>query len=488
MNSIQRYGLLAGGFLVGAVLSGYVVKRHYCVDGVPEQVQWSRVVHVQNALDKPNIVDVAVIGSGPAGLSAALYASRFARKTVVIEGKNRGGQLMETSYVENWPGFEKILGPEVMEKLHEQAARFHPLFLADTVESVDFGSWPLVIKTNDGLTIHALSVIIATGSSPKKLGAPGEQEYWGRGVTTCAICDAPFYKDEEVVVVGGGDSAVEEAIQLAPYAKKITLLVRGTTMRASQVMQSRLAGYPNIVVRYNTSIKQILGDGVHVTGVDIVDTKTQETSHMRVSGVFLAIGHTPNSALFARDLQVDDVGYIKNVGRSQATSVPGVFAAGDVEDNVYRQAGVAAGNGIKAGIDADRFLTALGIDTRMEETLSKNYLTIAQKTGKELPKLETLAAYEAALGDGSVPVILDFYTDTCPSCLQMLPILGVVAQEYDGKAKIFKVDAEVADELVKKFLVYRVPCIIVIKNKELAARYNEALGKKELVDLIEQVL
>lgn len=486
MKQMQRYLLLASGFLVGAVLSGYVVKRHYCVDGKSMITLVSHPMRVQDALNKPNLVDVAIIGSGPAGLSAALYAARFARKTVVIEGKNRGGQLMETSYVENWPGFEKILGPEVMEKLHVQAARFNPVFLADVVESVDFSSWPLVIRTENGFTIHALSVIIATGSSPKKLGAPGEQEYWGRGVTTCAICDAPFYKDEEVVVVGGGDSAVEEAIQLVPYAKKITLLVRGAVMRASSVMQSRLAGYPNIVVRYNAAIKKILGDGIHVTGIDIVDTRINETSHMRVSGVFLAIGHTPNSALFAQNLQVDAAGYIKVFGRSQATSVPGVFAAGDIEDSVYRQAGVASGDGIKAGIDADRFLASLGIDTAMEEALAAQYLTLKKESTKELPKLETRAAYEAALGDGSVPVILDFYTDTCPSCLQMLPILGVVAQEYEGRAKFFKVDAEVADELVKKFLVYRVPCIIVVKNKELAARYNEALGKKELVELVEQ--
>jgi thioredoxin reductase (NADPH) len=491
MNYVKSFFILGIGFLAGVILPGYV-RQPICKDTTTHDKAFAEKkvpsMKIDQAFGKNNIVDVAIIGSGPAGLSSALYASRFARKTVVIAGNNQGGQLMGTSYVENWPGIEKILGPDLIEKLRAQAASFGPQFLADAVESVDFSMWPFVINTENGLKIHALSVIIATGASPKKLGIPGEQEYWGRGVTTCAICDAPFYKGEEVVVVGGGDSAVEEAIQLAPYVKKVTMLVRSSKMRATPVMQKRVAGYPNIEIRYNTAIEKIVGDDVHVTGIEVIDTATKQKSHMSISGVFLAIGHEPNSKPFSSFIDTDETGYIVIKDRSQQTSVPGIFAAGDVEDDVYRQGGVAAGNGIKAAIDADRFLAALGLDKQVEEKLAPLYFKVQKQEAKELQKIETLQEYEAALGDGKLPVILDFYTDTCPSCLQMLPILASVAQDYAGKAKFYKVNAELAEDLVDKFSVFRVPCLIVIKDGALVARYNEAMGKKELVELVEKII
>lgn len=489
MNYLSGSLILGVGLVVGMILPDYI-RQPFCgrmvISQKGEKKDYS--LDITQAIGKTNIVDVAIIGSGPAGLSSALYTSRFARKTLVIGGNNQGGQLMLTSHVENWPGIEKIMGPDLMGKLRTQAAHFGPLFLADSVERVDFGVWPFVIATENGSVIHALSAIIATGASPKKLGIPGEQDYWGRGVTTCAICDAPFYEEQEVIVVGGGDSAIEEAIQLASYVKKVTILVRSNKMRATPAMQKRIVGYPNIEIRYNTMIEKILGDTIHVTGVDIVDTVTKQKGHMSITGVFLAIGHEPNSKLFSPFIDVDDAGYIELLDRSQQTSLPGIFAAGDVEDHVYRQGGVAAGNGIKAAIDADRFLTAIGLDKQVEEKLASNYFKVEKKELKELPKITSLQEYENIVMDEKLPVILDFYTDTCPSCLQMLPVLASVAKEYEGHARFYKVDAEIAEDLVDKFSVFRVPCLIIIKDGSLVARYNEAMGKKELVELVEKIL
>ncbi len=475
-------------FLLGSLLSGYFVKTIYCREvGGMHEVKIPSHINLEKALEKQNLVDAVIIGSGPAGLSSAIYTSRLARKTLVILGNNQGGQLMGTSYVENWPGISKILGPELMSQLQNQAASFGPSIINDAVERVDLSTWPYVISTENGLQINALTVIVATGSSPRKLGIPGEQEYWGRGVTTCAICDAPFYKGADVVVVGGGDSAVEEAIQIAPYAKSVTILVRSSKMRATPVMQSHLAGYNNIKIQHNVAIQKILGDDVHVTGIELIDTVTQQLRTMPITGVFLAIGHIPNTQLLKDSVDVSDEGYILMHDRSQATSAPGVFAAGDVEDNVYRQAGIAAGSGIKAAIDADRFLTALGLDKAAQEKLRPHYFVAEESKKHEIAEIETLKQYEQVLGDGSIPVVLDFYTPSCPSCLQMLPVLAETAEEFAGKIKAVKVNAENSIELVEKYRVYKVPCLIVIQNRALVARFNEAMSKKELVDLMAQV-
>ncbi len=228
---------------------------------------------------KKNVYPIVIIGSGPAGLSAGLYGARAKKKTLVIEGAKPGGLLTETSYVENWPGFKAILGRELMKELKEQAAHFGASFLEDSVEKVDFSKWPYEIYTEDGKIIYALTVIIATGASPSPLNIPGEKEFWGRGVTTCAICDAPFYANKNVVVIGGGDSAIAEAIQLSAYANKITILVRKDKMRAAATNQELLIGYPKVSIIYNIEPKEILGDAKHVTGIKLYNTKTKETTN-----------------------------------------------------------------------------------------------------------------------------------------------------------------------------------------------------------------
>ncbi|MGE0207297.1 MAG: NAD(P)/FAD-dependent oxidoreductase, partial [Candidatus Babeliales bacterium] len=299
-----------------------------------------------------NVVPLLISGSGAAGGSAALYGSRSDLKTIVIGGEKPGGALTETSYIENWPGRVKVLGSKLMDDLHEQAKSFGAEFLNDTVLSIDCSEWPYTVKTEGGLTLRVLALIYATGSTPRTLGIPGEKEFWGRGVTTCAICDAPFCKGYDVAVVGGGDTAAEEAMQLAPYAKHITILVRGSAMRASAAMQERLKEYPNIAIAYHKEVKKINGTDGHVSSIDVLDNQSNTMQTMPIRGFFLAIGHDPNVALVKDCVALDKEGYVALDSRSQRTSVPFIYAAGDVADKHYKQAGVAAGDAIKAALDA----------------------------------------------------------------------------------------------------------------------------------------
>lgn len=314
------------------------------------------------SVDKEHVIPVVIIGSGPAGLVAAVYTTRECVNTIVIEGYEPGGLLTQTERVDNWPGVIGMPGQEIIDNLKKQATYFGATFLEDVVEHVDFDQWPYTLITENGKTLYARTVIIATGASPCKLGIPGEDAYWGRGVSTCALCDAPFYQDATVVVVGGGDSAIEEATTLAAYAKQVRILVRKDHMRAAASMQERLGRYPNITVKYNTQVHTIDGDGNQITTITLHNNKVGDTWSELIDGLFLAIGHQPNTAIFRHAIKTDDYGYIELIGRSQATSKAGVFACGDVADHDYRQAGVAAGDGIKAAIEAVRFLQSIVTD------------------------------------------------------------------------------------------------------------------------------
>ena len=310
---------------------------------------------------------------GPAGLSAAVYGGRAGFNVLVFEGSMPGGLLTQTTMVENWPGNIEIMGPEVIKNLKAQATKWGAKFSLDLVEKVDFTQWPFKLETADGHVIYALSVILATGATPRYLGIPGEKEFWGRGVTTCAVCDAPFYKGEDVVVVGGGDSAAEEAMQLAPYAKNITVLVRADKMRASVAMQNRLKEFSHIKVRYNVQIKEVLGNDVQVTGITLLNNKDNTTEHMPISGVFLAVGHIPNTVFLKDAIKLEPSGHIHLPDRTQQTTVKGVFAAGDVADDRYRQAGVSAGHGISAALDATFFLNEIGFKEEHQAEINRSH-------------------------------------------------------------------------------------------------------------------
>ncbi len=298
-----------------------------------------------------------IIGSGPAGYTAAIYASRANLNPVVYEGMQPGGQLTTTTEIDNFPGYPMgVTGNDLMEDLKKQAQRFGTEVRYGAVTAVDFSERPFKLRINDEKDILADTVIIATGAVAKYLGLPSEEKYKGAGVSACATCDGFFYRKRDVAVVGGGDTACEEATYLAGLCNKVYLIVRRDVLRASKAMQERVMNTPNIEILWNTSTKEILGDEFGVTGAALVNNVSGEESQIKIHGFFLAIGHHPNSEVFKPYVETNSEGYIITDGRSQKTSVPGVFAAGDVQDPVYRQAIAAAGSGCRAAMDAEKFL------------------------------------------------------------------------------------------------------------------------------------
>jgi thioredoxin reductase (NADPH) len=314
---------------------------------------------------------VVIIGSGPAGLTAGLYAARANLRPLLIEGLEAGGQLMLTTMVENWPGFrDGIMGPDLMGEMRAQAERFGTDIVQSNVTAVDARNRPFTVTLSDGKTITTESLIIATGASAKWLDIGSDRRLSGHGVSTCATCDGYFFRGRPIAVVGGGDSAMEEAIYLTKFASKVTVIHRRDTLRASKIMQDKAFANPKIEFIWNSEIVDVkdVGKG-EVTGVVVRNLKTGMTSDLAVDGVFIAIGHTPNTSLFKGQIELDPAGYIITHAGTR-TSVPGVFAAGDVQDHVYRQAVTAAGSGCMAAIDAERYLEGLPQHVGEAQTLT----------------------------------------------------------------------------------------------------------------------
>ena len=305
------------------------------------------------------VKQVIIIGSGPAGYTAALYASRAGLKPIVIEGHEPGGQLTTTTDVENFPGFpEGIQGPELMSNMKKQVLRFGTEFIQTRVSDINLAKRPFSLKCENGQEFLAETLIISTGASAKYLGLPNEMQLIGKGVSACATCDGFFYRNKIVHVVGGGDTALEEANFLTRFAEKVFILHRKESFRASKPMQDRTFNNPKIEVVWNTEVKEILFDSSGVNGIRVFNIKTQVTSDRKTDGFFLGIGHEPNTKFLRGQLALDPHGYIKTLGSHPDTNVPGVFACGDVQDPYYRQAISAAGSGCQAAIRAERFLEA----------------------------------------------------------------------------------------------------------------------------------
>ena len=304
-----------------------------------------------------DVREVIVIGGACAGYTAALYAARANMRPLVIEGLNWGGQLMITSDVENYPGYpEGILGPEMMQDFRRQAERFGAEFVTDDATKVDFSERPFRVWIGDD-EYRAETVIIATGANARQLGLESEKRLQGRGVSYCAVCDAAFFKDADIVVAGGGDSAMEEATFLAKFADKVSVVHRRDVFRASPIMVDRAESNDKVNFVLDSVVDEVLGDD-RVSGVTVRNLKTDERTDLKAEGFFVAIGHDPNTELFRGQIDMDEAGYIVTKGKSTETSIPGVFAAGDVQDHVYRQAVTAAGSGCMAALDAERWLAA----------------------------------------------------------------------------------------------------------------------------------
>lgn len=309
--------------------------------------------------DNMERIKTLILGSGPAGYTAAIYAARADLKPVMYTGMEPGGQLTTTTEVENFPGYpEGIDGPTMMVQLQQQAERFGTDVRIGMATAVDFSDEPGGIHRvtiDDDKVVEAETVIISTGASAKYLNIPSEQRLRGGGVSACAVCDGFFYKGQDVAIVGGGDTAAEEASYLAKICKSVTMLVRKDYLRASKAMQKRVESLANIDIRYNTEVDEVLGDQV-VEGLRMVNNQTGEKEEIPITGLFIAIGHKPNTDIFKGQLKMDDTGYIRTEGKSTVTNKPGVFASGDVQDKIYRQAVTAAGTGCMAALDAERYL------------------------------------------------------------------------------------------------------------------------------------
>lgn len=348
--------------------------------------------------DASLMYSMVVIGSGPAGIAAALYGARENLGVLIIEGNEPGGLLMKTTYVTNWPGEKSIVGKDLIDRLDDQINALDVKRIKTSVKSIDVSQWPYVIYLNNNKMVYALSIVIATGARPLTLGVPGEKEYSkGGGVTTCAICDAsiPANVGKDSVVVGGGDSAIEEAMQSEAHQKEVTILVRKDHFRAAASMQAQLKNHSRIKVLHNVEVKEILGeemvdeDGTvyqHMTGVRLFNNKTKEESIFPAQMLFLAIGHVPNTEFLEGILATDKAGYIKIKSGTQATSVEGIFAAGEVTDHRYRQAITSAGDGAKAGLDAISFLQGIGFNSGIAQRLEdakKEAGRVKENTDKE---------------------------------------------------------------------------------------------------------
>ena len=305
-------------------------------------------------MDHPLII----IGSGPAGLTAGIYAARANLKPLIIDGSTPGGQLMGTTTVKNWPGEKSILGPTLMKQMREHAEHLGCEFMQATITKTDLTASPITLWTDKKKKLTTKALIIASGAMPKRLECTGEKEYWGKGVTTCTVCDGAFYKDQPVVIVGGGDTAMEDALFMTKFTDKITIVQIKDKLTASHAMQTKVKDHKNIKVIYNSTVTKIIGDGDHVTGTTITNQKTKAPQDLSTNGVFIAIGHAPNTAVFKGQLELTDYGHIKLTEHTH-TPISGVFAAGDVADARYRQAITSAGSGCAAALDAERYLASV---------------------------------------------------------------------------------------------------------------------------------
>jgi len=408
-----------------------------------------------------DIYDSVVIGGGPGAVTSALYMARSGIDPLVIEGKEPGGLIAKSHLVQNWPGEKEIAGFDLSLKLREQAEKNGCAFVSEEVVAVDFSKRPyrLTLKkvgTSKKREILAESVIISMGSKPNKLGIGGEEEFWGRGVTNCAVCDGPLYKNKTVAIVGGGDSALIEADFLSKIAKDVHIFVRKDHFRTvEENRKKRILDQKNVHVHFKCELKEIIGNKDHITSILVSTPKGRK--NYRMDGVFLAIGSTPNTEIFKGELDLDARGYIE-LFDDQETSKEGVYAVGDICDPFYKQAISAAGDGAKAAIQSQRFLAF---------TETKHLAKAEIKHKYKLVEISSASEFDKLLEESSLPVLVDFYATWCGPCRNLTPFIERAAADLSGNFVVVKVNIEKCPELTKRYGIYSIPTLLSFDDKSL---------------------
>jgi len=448
------------------------------------------------------VENLIIIGSGPAGFTAAIYAGRANLKPIVFEGYQRGGipggQLMTTTEVENFPGFpEGITGPKLMDRMKAQALRWGAELYTEDVTFVDFTKRPFIVRSEDR-EFQTHSIIIATGATAQRLHLPNEEKYWNLGISACAICDGatPIFKNVELAVVGGGDTAAEEAIYLTKYGSHVHLLVRRDQMRASKAMQDRVLSNSKITVHWNTQPLDVYGNG-KLEGIKLKNTQTGAETNLPVNGLFYAIGHTPNTDLFKGQLELDSVGYIVTKNGTVETSIDGVFAAGDVQDHEYRQAITAAGTGCMAALLAERWLSANNLSQEFHQT-GEAAAKVEEETPHQPDTEETfdinLTRHEGGYAlrklyhDSDRVIMVKYSSPTCGPCHTLKPILSKVVDEFDNQIHYVEVDIEQDPEIAEAAGVVGTPTIQFFKNKEKVGEFKGVKQKSQYREMIQNNL
>ena len=457
-------------------------------------------------MSNPTIENLVIIGSGPAGYTAAIYAARANLKPLMFEGFQAGGlpggQLMTTTEVENFPGFpEGITGPKLMERMKGQAQRWGTECYTEDVTFVDLSQRPFIVRSEER-EVKAHSIIIATGATAKRLRLPSEEQYWSNGISACAICDGatPMFIGEELAVVGGGDSAAEEAVYLTKYGSHVHLLVRSEQMRASKTMQDRVLNNPKITVHWNTEPIDVFGENNWMTGVKIRDTRSGEERDLEAKGMFYAIGHTPNTSLFKGQLELDSVGYIITKPHAVASSVEGVYAAGDVQDREYRQAITAAGTGCMAALLAERWLSSSNLIQEYHQTSgSQQAVTQPTETKTATPDTVTTFNIQSTRHIGGYAlrklfhesdrlIMVKYVAPGCGPCHTLKPILDKVVDEYDGKIHFVEIDIDAEPDIAANAQVTGTPTVQFFKDRELLTQMKGIKQKSEFRKVIESYL
>jgi thioredoxin reductase (NADPH) len=435
---------------------------------------------------KPEQADCVIIGGGVGGGTAAIYLARAGFRPIVIERDSLGGAIVQSEAVENWPGALKIRGIELMERIRQQAEINGAVYLKKEVVSVDFSKRPFTITTrslDNSQTINTIQsrcCIIATGSSPNHLHILGESEYWGKGVSNCAICDGGLYRDKRVGVVGGGDAAILEALYLSKIAKEVTVIVRSDQFKGVDAKRKEaLLALPNVKVLFRTVLRKINGNGQNLTHVTLVQDKSLERK-MELDGLFLAIGSRPSTALFQGQLDLDERGYIV-LKNGQQTSVEGIYAIGDVVDPLYKQAISAAGDGAKAA------LNLIQTDFSARPVQAPNQKEMVQKPIEEhsVVEITSIEQFEQELKTSSVPVVVDFYATWCSPCKRIAPKLEATAQVLIGKIKFLKVNVDQLNELTSSYRISSMPTVLFFNQEGVVQ--DRKVGESEIGDLLNRL-